>query len=52
MVVHMVKKMQKKNKLLEIGTKKISEYEARYLFDSLIKPDVDVLEKSKSRSKG
>ena len=51
MVVHMVKKMQKK-KLLEIGTKKISEYEARYLFDSLIKPDVDVLEKSKSRSKG
>ena len=47
----MVKKMQKK-KLLEIGTKKISEYEARYLFDSLIKPDVDVLEKSKSRSKG
>ena len=43
--------MQKKN-LLELGTKKISEYEARYLYNSLIKPDVDTLEKSKSRSKG
>ena len=38
--------------LLEIGTKKISKYEARYLYDSLIKPDVDTLEKSKSRGKG
>ena len=35
--------------LLEIGTKKISKDEVRYLYDNLIKPDVDTLEKSKSR---
>ena len=35
--------------LLDIGTKKISKDEVRYLYDNLIKPDVDTLEKSKSR---
>ena len=35
--------------LLEIGTKKISKDEVRYLYDNLIKPDADTLEKSKSR---
>ena len=40
-----------KNFLLEIGTKKIITDEARYLYDSFIKPDVDKLEKSKSRGK-
>ena len=38
-------------KNLEIGTKKIITDEARYLCGSLIKPDVDKLEKSKSRGK-
>ena len=40
-----------KNFLLEIGTKKIITDEARYLYDSFIKTDVDKLEKSKSRGK-
>ena len=35
--------------LLDIGTKKISKDEVRYLYDNLIKPDADTLEKSKSR---
>ena len=37
--------------MLEIDTKKLSKNEARYLYESLIKPDVDTLEKSKSRGK-
>ena len=40
-----------KSFLLEKGTKKIITDEARYLYDSFIKPDVDKLEKSKSRGK-
>ena len=40
-----------KNFLLEIGTKQITEDKARYPYDSLIKPDVDTLEKSKGRGK-
>ena len=37
----------------EIGTKKISKDDARNFFDSLIKPDVDVLEKATGkRGKG
>ena len=38
--------------LLEIGTNKISKDEARNLYSSLIKPDVDASEKSKNRGKG
>ena len=38
--------------LLEIGTNKISKDEARNLYNSLIKPDVDASEKSKNRGKG
>ena len=41
----------KKIFLLEIGTKKINKDKARYPYDSLIKPDVDTLEKSKGRGK-
>ena len=37
--------------MLEIGTKKINKDKARYPYDSLIKPDVDTLEKSKGRGK-
>ena len=44
-------KNAKKIFLLEIGTKKISKDKARYPYDSLIKPDVDTLGKSKGRVK-
>ena len=37
--------------LLEITAKKISENEARELYKSLIKPDIDTLMKSTSRAK-
>ena len=37
--------------LLEITAKKISENEARKLYKSLIKPDIDTLMKSTSRAK-
>ena len=36
---------------LEISTKKKSKNEARDLYDNLIKPDVDTLKRSTSRSK-
>ena len=37
--------------LLEIGTKKISENKARELYNSLMKPDVDMLKNALSRGK-
>ena len=37
--------------LLEITAKKVSENEARELYKSLIKPDIDTLMKSTSRGK-
>ena len=43
---------QKANEfLLEIGTKKISENKARELYNSLMKPDVDMLKNALSRGK-
>ena len=43
---------QKTNEfLLEIGTKKISENKARELYNSLMKPDVDMLKNALSRGK-
>ena len=43
---------QKKNEfLLGIGTKKISENKARELYNSLMKPDVDMLKNALSRGK-
>ena len=43
---------QKANEfLLEIGTKKISENKARGLYNSLMKPDVDMLKNALSRGK-
>ena len=43
---------QKANEfLLEIGTKKISENKARELYNSLMKPDVDILKNALSRGK-
>ena len=43
---------QKANEfLLKIGTKKISENKARELYNSLMKPDVDMLKNALSRGK-